>query len=158
MISDGADYAFSRLGLQQSGQDRHGSIKCGRGLLDQIGHSLGHPVHFEAAEHNDDGAAGGMAASGVADAQIIVSRRHWPWARGAASSACGVSTSGPSLVLPSIMRCRMFSTWVLVATPSARAGSLRSARRARYGARSEQGCRPFLGRRRVIAASAPAAA
>jgi hypothetical protein len=64
VVGDGADLAFGQFGLEQLGQDRHGGFKSWRSLFHEFRHSLGHTVHFEAAQHDDDGAAGEVMTHG----------------------------------------------------------------------------------------------
>ena len=58
VIGDGADLALGHLGLEKLCQDRDGCFKGGRPLLDQVGDGLRHAMHLQAAEHDDDSAAG----------------------------------------------------------------------------------------------------
>jgi hypothetical protein len=71
VIGDRPDLTFGQFCLQQLRQHRDCSFKSrcpprhglsdqwrSHGSIDQIGHGLGHAIHFEAAQHDDDGAGG----------------------------------------------------------------------------------------------------
>lgn len=58
LIGHRSDLAFGGFGFQQLGEDRNGGFKGRCSLLHEISDSLGHAVHFQAAEHDNDGAAG----------------------------------------------------------------------------------------------------
>lgn len=60
MIGDGANLALGHLGLQQLGQDGDGRIKGRSPLLDKVRDGLGHAIHLQATQHDDDGCAGGI--------------------------------------------------------------------------------------------------
>ena len=47
--SDGSDFAFGHLCLEQLGAERHGGLKGGSALFDQLADSLSHAVYIEAA-------------------------------------------------------------------------------------------------------------
>jgi hypothetical protein len=92
VIGDGPDFAFSDLGLQQLRQDRHGRFEGGRALFDEVLDGItpqaclrhyGHPVHLQAAHHDDDGGAGGIMTHGAPPASGCAGRhgaRHSPLA------------------------------------------------------------------------------
>ena len=65
LVGDGPDLALGDLGLEQLGQDRHGGIEGRCALFDEIADGLGHAVHLEAAQHDDDGGAGGIMTHGA---------------------------------------------------------------------------------------------
>lgn len=65
LIGRGPDLAFCRLGLEQLRQDRDGGFEGRRTLLGEFADGLGHAVHLEALEHDDDGAAGRIMTHGV---------------------------------------------------------------------------------------------
>jgi hypothetical protein len=71
LVGDGPDLALGHLGLEQLGEDRHGGIEGRRALLDQIADGLGHAIHLEAAQHDDDGSAGGIMTHG-APPQVVI--------------------------------------------------------------------------------------
>ena len=93
VIGNGADFALGQFGLEELRQHRDGDFKGRCALLDQIGHGLGHAIHFEAAQHDDDGAGGWiMTHDGLLRSRRAGRRnvRHWPRVRGAepALAAC----------------------------------------------------------------------
>lgn len=52
--------SFGRLGFQQLGEDWHRRLEGRRSLLHEVGHGLGHAGHFQATQHDDEGAGGGI--------------------------------------------------------------------------------------------------
>ena len=64
VIGDGAHLAFSQFGFQELRQDRNGGFKSWGPLFDQILNGLGHAIHLQAAEHDDDGRSGGVMTHG----------------------------------------------------------------------------------------------
>ena len=89
VIGDGADLALGHLGLQQLGQDGHGRIKGRSPLLDQVRDGLGHAIHLQAPQHDDDGSTCGIMTHGDLLRSGRVghhSVRHWPWVHAARSA------------------------------------------------------------------------
>ncbi|PNQ00324.1 hypothetical protein A8G00_17785 [Sphingobium sp. SA916] len=81
LIGHGPDLSFGRFGFQQLGEDRHRRLEGRRSLLHQIGHSLIHAGHFQAAQHDDEGAGGGIMTHDGSPGAGHRSVRHWPSAR-----------------------------------------------------------------------------
>lgn len=80
LIGHGSDLPFRGLGLEQLGQDRDGSLEGGRALFGEITDGLGHAMHLEALEHDDDGGAGWIMTH-CGSPSIYARRhsvRHWP--------------------------------------------------------------------------------
>src|SRR5690606_5456942 len=65
-----------------------GCIKGWSTLLDQVTDGLGHAIHLQASQHDDDGGTGwimthgDLQRSGHAGHHSV---RHWPWVRAAKS-------------------------------------------------------------------------
>src|ERR1700722_16722215 len=83
LIGSRAHFPVRRLRLQELGQDRHCGFEGRRALFGQLADRLSHAVHFEAAQHDDDGAGGRVmthdAPPGLGAAHRSVQR--WPVAR-----------------------------------------------------------------------------
>ncbi len=90
VIGDGAHLAFRHLGLQELRQDRHRGLEGGGTLFGQVSDGLGHTIHLQASEHDDDGCRGRIMTHGDPQRSGRVGRhsvRHWPSVR--------VAMSGP---------------------------------------------------------------
>ena len=87
LVGDRPDLAFGRLGLEQLRQDRNGGFEGRRALFGQLADGLGHAVHLQAPQHDDDGAAGRIMTHGAPPRSSAGHRsvRHWPSARWRAS-------------------------------------------------------------------------
>ena len=95
LIGRRPDLAFGRLGLQELRQDRYGGIE-GRGpLFVEFTDRLGHAVHLEAAQHDDDGACGGIMTHGEPPRSGVTRRsaRHWQVAQWSAREPGGLRRS-----------------------------------------------------------------
>lgn len=64
MIGNGSDFALGHLGFQQLGQDRHARIERWRSLFDEARDRLGHAIHLQTTQHDDDGSTGGIMTHG----------------------------------------------------------------------------------------------
>jgi hypothetical protein len=73
LIGDRADLALGHFCLEQLGEHRDGRLEGWCALFDQIAHGLRHAVHLEAAQHHDDGGAGGVMPPGSQHARISLS-------------------------------------------------------------------------------------
>ena len=84
VIGNGPDLTFCDLSLQQLGEHRHRGVECRCALFHQVGDGLCHAVHLQAAQHDDDGAAGRIMTHGGLLRSVHADRhsvRHWPLAR-----------------------------------------------------------------------------
>src|SRR5580704_15079826 len=72
-----------RLRLQELRQDGQRRLKGRRALLGQLADRLSHAVHFKAAQHDDDGAGGGIMTHGAPPGLCAGRRsaRRWTAAR-----------------------------------------------------------------------------
>jgi hypothetical protein len=65
LIGRRSDLPVGGLGLQELRQDRQRRLEGRRALFGQFANGLGHAVHLEAAQHDDDGAGGGIMTHGA---------------------------------------------------------------------------------------------
>ena len=65
LIGRRSDFSVGRLRLQELGQDRQRRLEGRGALLGQFADGLSHAVHFEGAQHDDDGASGRVMTHGA---------------------------------------------------------------------------------------------
>src|SRR5579859_3631580 len=80
LISHGANLSLGSLRLEQLGEYGNGSLEGRSALLRQFIESLRHAVHLQAAQHDDESAAGGIMSHGAPPSGRHSVRRR-PWAR-----------------------------------------------------------------------------
>jgi hypothetical protein len=83
LVGDRSHLPVGGLRLQELRQDRQRGLEGRGALLGQLADGLRHAVHFETAQHDDDGAGGGIMTHG-APPDLYAARhsaRHWPAAR-----------------------------------------------------------------------------
>ena len=83
LVGGRSDLPVGRLRLQKLRQDRQRGLEGRRALLGQFADGLRHAVHLEAAQHDDDGAGGGIMTHGAPPGLCAGRRsaRHWPAVR-----------------------------------------------------------------------------
>ena len=88
LVGHGADLALGGLGLEQLREHRDGGLKGRGALLGQLVDGLGHAVHLEAAQHDDERSGGGIMTHGGSPlfGAGYRSARHRPWAHGPMST------------------------------------------------------------------------
>ncbi len=82
LIGRRAHFPLRRLGLEQLRQDWDGSLEGRCALFGQFADRLGHAMHLEAFEHDDDRTGGRIMTHGGSP-KLCAGRRsaqHWPWA------------------------------------------------------------------------------
>src|SRR5271155_1857649 len=65
LVGRRSDFSVGRLRLQELRQDRHGGFEGRGALFGQLADRLSHAVHFETAQHDNDGAAGRIMTHGA---------------------------------------------------------------------------------------------
>ena len=83
LIGRRSHLSVGRLRFQKLRQDRQRGFEGRGALLGQLADRLSHAVHFEGAQHDDDGASGGIMTHGAPPGLCAAHRsvRRWPAVR-----------------------------------------------------------------------------